>query len=87
MALFEPCFYFITTPTNSLNIWIYIWCGNINLIPVFAVILSWLLLGETFGWSEVLGGAIILTGVWIAQSEKMVHSPEMAADPDAPKGV
>ncbi len=59
----------------------------INLIPIFAVILSWLLLGETFGWSEVLGGAIILTGVWIAQSEKAVHSPELAADPDAPKGV
>ena len=59
----------------------------INLIPVFAVILSWLLLGETFGWSEVIGGAVILTGVGIAQSEKAVHSPEMATDPDAPRGV
>ena len=59
----------------------------INLIPLFAVILSWLLLGETFGWNEALGGAIILIGVAIAQSDKSVHSPEMAAEPDVPKGV
>jgi len=58
----------------------------INLIPVFVVLLSWLLLGETFGWSEVLGGAVILAGVWIAQSDSPEATEKVAA-PDTPKGV
>ena len=58
----------------------------INLIPVFAVLLSWLLLGETFGWDEVLGGAVILMGVWIAQSGNH-ESSDLVADADIPKGV
>ncbi len=55
----------------------------INLIPVFAVILAYLLLEEQFGWSEVLGGSVILLGVWVAQSKAAVA----VADPETPKGV
>lgn len=55
----------------------------INLIPVFTVILAYILLGEKFGWSEVLGSAIILMGVFIAQSK----SSKIIADPEMPKGV
>jgi drug/metabolite transporter (DMT)-like permease len=55
----------------------------INLIPVFAVILAYLLLNEKFGLSEVLGGMVILLGVWIAQSKAAV----VVADPETPKGV
>ena len=39
----------------------------INLIPLFAVILAYLLLHEALGWHEVWGGATILLGVLIAQ--------------------
>ena len=55
----------------------------INLIPVFAVILAFLLLGESIGWNEVLGGGVILLGVFIAQSKASID----IADPEIPKGV
>ena len=55
----------------------------INLIPVFAVILAYLLLNEQFGWSEVLGASVILLGVRIAQSKSSLAT----ADPEIPKGV
>jgi len=55
----------------------------INLIPVFAVIMGYLLLDEALGWDQLLGGSVILTGVWIAQS----RSAEAIADPEIPKGV
>jgi len=55
----------------------------INLIPVFAVILGYLLLDEALGWDQLLGGGIILSGVWIAQSK----SAEIIGDPEIPKAV
>ena len=55
----------------------------INLIPVFAVLLAYLLLDEQLGWSEILGGAVILFGVFVAQSKAAVA----VADPEIPKGV
>jgi drug/metabolite transporter (DMT)-like permease len=58
----------------------------INLIPLFTVILSYLLLGESLGWNEVLGGLVILSGVVIAQSDND-KATEKVADPDTPKGV
>lgn len=38
----------------------------INLTPVFAGLLSWLLLGEAVGWHHLAGGALILTGIHLA---------------------
>ncbi len=55
----------------------------INLTPVFAVILAYLLLDEQLGWSEVAGGSVILLGVFIAQSRAATE----LADPEMPKGV
>ena len=37
----------------------------VNLIPVFAVLLAWLILGETFNTSQIAAAAIIMTGVFI----------------------
>jgi drug/metabolite transporter (DMT)-like permease len=39
-----------------------------NLIPVATLIASWLLLGETLGALQALGGAIVLAGVSLARS-------------------
>ena len=41
----------------------------VNLIPIFTVMLAYLLLDEQFGWSEVVGAFIILLGVFVAQSK------------------
>lgn len=39
----------------------------INLIPIFTVILGWLVLGETFTLYQFLAGSLILSGVYISQ--------------------
>ncbi|MFP4167480.1 MAG: DMT family transporter [Desulfonatronovibrionaceae bacterium] len=39
----------------------------INLIPVFAVLLGWLLLGETFTQKQFLGAGLVLVGVICSQ--------------------
>lgn len=39
----------------------------VNLIPVFTVLLAYILLDEQFGWHEVIGASFILVGVFIAQ--------------------
>jgi drug/metabolite transporter (DMT)-like permease len=38
----------------------------VNLTPVFAGLLSWLLLGEAVGWHHLAGGALILAGIHLA---------------------
>lgn len=40
----------------------------INMVPVFGVLLSWLILGETFKTSVIAGGLLVLTGVKLANS-------------------
>jgi drug/metabolite transporter (DMT)-like permease len=42
----------------------------INLIPVFAVILGWLILGETFTGSQYLAAAIVFLGVYLSQDRR-----------------
>jgi drug/metabolite transporter (DMT)-like permease len=38
----------------------------VNLMPVFAGVLSWLVLGEAVGWYHLAGGALILAGIHLA---------------------
>ena len=37
----------------------------INLVPVNAVLMGWLILSEPIGLSLILGSALVLTGVWL----------------------
>ena len=43
----------------------------INLVPVFGTLLSWLILSETLKPSVISGGAMVLTGVFIANNQAM----------------
>jgi len=38
----------------------------VNLTPVLAGLLSWVLLGEAVGWHHLVGGALILAGIHLA---------------------
>ncbi len=40
----------------------------INMVPVFGVLLSWLILAETFKPSVITGGLLVLGGVMLANS-------------------
>jgi len=40
----------------------------INMVPVFGLLLSWLILGETFKPSVITGGLLVLAGVILANS-------------------
>lgn len=42
----------------------------INLIPVFALILSWLILGEQLNMIQYAACALVLVGVWVSQDKK-----------------
>lgn len=44
--------------------------------PVVATVLAWLLLGEYLGPIQLIGGALILAGAWVAQSSAPAASPE-----------
>lgn len=39
----------------------------VNLIPVFTVILSWLVLGEMFTLPQCMAAALVMLGVWLSQ--------------------
>lgn len=40
------------------------------LLPVFSVLLGYLLLGERLAWVQIAAGLVLITGVWIAQRSK-----------------
>jgi len=42
----------------------------VNLIPVFAIILAWFILGERFTSEQYIASAVIFTGVYISQNRK-----------------
>jgi drug/metabolite transporter (DMT)-like permease len=42
----------------------------LSITPVFAVALSWLVLGEAIGWHVLVGGAIILAGIVVVALER-----------------
>lgn len=39
----------------------------VNLIPIFSVILGWLILGETLNLAQIFAGVLILAGVYLTQ--------------------
>jgi drug/metabolite transporter (DMT)-like permease len=39
----------------------------VNLIPVFTVLLGWLILGEQFTPTQYLAALLILTGIFLSQ--------------------
>lgn len=42
---------------------------------VAAAVYSWVLLGEALGVAQILGGVLILAGIWFVQSEKVHEEP------------
>jgi drug/metabolite transporter (DMT)-like permease len=42
---------------------------------VAAAVYSWVLLGESLGVAQILGGVLILAGIWFVQSEKAREEP------------
>ena len=48
-----------------------------NLMPVFAAIFGYILLGETLAWATLGGGALVLAGVWLT------NRPQKEIVPDA----
>lgn len=41
-----------------------------TLEPVIATVVAWLWLGETFGPAQLVGGAVVLTGIFVAQTAR-----------------
>lgn len=41
----------------------------INLVPLFSILLAWLLLGETVNISVLIGGAILMAGVYLTNKK------------------
>ena len=41
-----------------------------TLEPVLATVVAWLWLGETFGTAQLVGGAVVLAGIFLAQSAR-----------------
>ena len=41
-----------------------------TLEPVIATVIAWIWLGETFGATQLIGGAIVLAGIFVAQSAR-----------------
>jgi drug/metabolite transporter (DMT)-like permease len=48
---------------------------------VAAAVYSWVLLGESLGVAQILGGALILAGIWFVQSEKAREEPVVEGVP------
>jgi drug/metabolite transporter (DMT)-like permease len=46
---------------------------------VAAAVYSWVLLGESLGVAQILGGVLILAGIWFVQSEKARAEPVVEA--------
>ncbi len=47
--------------------------------PVLAAGLAWVLLAEPIGWSQAIGGAVVLAGIILAKTSTAARSPSAAA--------
>jgi drug/metabolite transporter (DMT)-like permease len=54
---------------------------------VAAAVYSWILLGEALGPAQILGGVLILAGIWFVQSAKDHPEPVVAPTDPAPEAV
>ena len=52
-----------------------------NTIPIIALLIAWLTLGETPGWLQLLGAGAILGGVFLARGSRPRAAPRAAAAP------
>lgn len=50
----------------------------INLVPVSAVFLSWLILGEPLSLPLFLGAALVITGAYLANKTKIIEEPRLS---------
>jgi drug/metabolite transporter (DMT)-like permease len=41
-----------------------------TLEPVVATVVAWLWLGESFGTTQLIGGAVVLAGILLAQTAR-----------------
>ena len=53
----------------------------INLVPLFSILLAWIILGETIKSSVLFGGVILLVGVYLTNRQpKSLRSPAAGSD-------
>jgi len=58
----------------------------VNLIPVSALVLSFLLLGERIGLTEVAGIGLVLAGVWLVNRQSARQAASPLTQPSLPPG-
>ena len=46
---------------------------NSLIVPILAVILGWIVLGEKFGWNVYLGGCLIILGIALTSPYFRIH--------------
>lgn len=52
-----------------------------NVIPIVALVIAWLTLGETPGWLQILGASAILGGIVLARRSRPLTAPRSASAP------
>ena len=52
-----------------------------NTIPLVALVIAWLTLGETPGWLQILGAVAILSGIFLARQSRPPILPKAASPP------
>ncbi len=55
----------------------------VNLIPVFTIVMGWLVLGERFTASQYLASGLVFLGVFISQERKRATEVSVDAEPKA----
>jgi drug/metabolite transporter (DMT)-like permease len=48
-----------------------------SLLPISAVLLSYLILGERFVWAHLIGGAFVLASIWVVTFQRKPKSPQV----------
>ncbi len=56
-------------------------CAYVNLIPVFSVILGWMILGESFSKQQCLAAGLVMVGVYISQCRSNITAVRRSHHP------